>query len=339
MCGRALGGHMRAHGIGDECVNHGYHDDDTTSDWEDEIGGNDRPSNKKMYQLRTNPNRIKSCRNCENCGKEFLCWKSFLEHGKCRSVDAKSLVSLQESEGEEEDGGRRGGGWSKRKRSLRTSVGSFSSAYSSSEEEDLLLAKCLVQLANTRVDPPVPPMAEPEEFSNSTRKEERLRMNIRMAYFDHDHKPKGVSNSKLGLLFECKACKKVFNSHQALGGHRASHKKVKGCYAANQDDNLADEDDDAITHGQVIIPSKSKGHECSICHRVFTSGQALGGHKRSHWINSNSHAEIFSFAKFQFHHHHDQRGPHPRQVIHKTEALDLNLPVRTDTIVNKQTLR
>lgn len=28
-------------------------------------------------------------------------------------------------------------------------------------------------------------------------------------------------------MFECKACKKVFTSHQALGGHRASHKKVK----------------------------------------------------------------------------------------------------------------
>jgi hypothetical protein len=28
---------------------------------------------------------------------------------------------------------------------------------------------------------------------------------------------------------------------------------------------------------------KSKGHECSICHRIFNSGQALGGHKRCHW--------------------------------------------------------
>ncbi|GFY88505.1 C2H2-like zinc finger protein [Actinidia rufa] len=27
---------------------------------------------------------------------------------------------------------------------------------------------------------------------------------------------------------------------------------------------------------------KGKGHECPICHRVFKSGQALGGHKRSH---------------------------------------------------------
>ncbi|KAL5562350.1 hypothetical protein UlMin_032097 [Ulmus minor] len=31
--------------------------------------------------------------------------------------------------------------------------------------------------------------------------------------------------------FECSSCKKVFRSHQALGGHRASHKNVKGCFA------------------------------------------------------------------------------------------------------------
>ncbi|KAL2491291.1 Zinc finger protein ZAT3 [Abeliophyllum distichum] len=334
MCGRALGGHMRAHGIGDECGNLVDHADDTISDWEDKCGGNDRTNNKKMYQLRTNPNRIKSCRNCENCGKEFLCWKSFLEHGKCRSEDAESVVSLRESEGEDEDRGRGGSRWSKRKRSSRTNIDSFSSTYLSSEKEDFLLAKCLLQLANTRVDPPPPPpLAVPEEFSTTAREEETLRRNIPIAYFDYGHKPEGVSNSKLGLLFECKSCKKVFNSHQALGGHRASHKNVKGCHAANQYDNLAEDGDDGITHGQFILPNKSsKVHECSICHRVFSSGQALGGHKRCHWINSNPPADTFSFAKLHFHPHHDHRGSHQRKMIDETEVLDLNLPACADQI-------
>ncbi|CAH9084490.1 unnamed protein product [Cuscuta epithymum] len=48
----------------------------------------------------------------------------------------------------------------------------------------------------------------------------------------HDHKGKIVkeedtnNNNNNRGLFPCKACNKVFNSHQALGGHRASHKKV-----------------------------------------------------------------------------------------------------------------
>ncbi|KAL0356505.1 UNVERIFIED_CONTAM: Zinc finger protein ZAT3 [Sesamum calycinum] len=29
--------------------------------------------------------------------------------------------------------------------------------------------------------------------------------------------------------------------------------------------------------------SGAGGHKCSICLRVFSSGQALGGHKRCHW--------------------------------------------------------
>nr|ADE75910.1 unknown [Picea sitchensis] len=33
----------------------------------------------------------------------------------------------------------------------------------------------------------------------------------------------------------------------------------------------------------VSVSEKVKGHECSICHKIFPSGQALGGHKRCHW--------------------------------------------------------
>jgi hypothetical protein len=149
----------------------------------------------------------------------------------------------------------------------------------------------------------------------------------------------------------------VFTSHQALGGHRASHKKVKGCYAARFDGNdvVSETPSHAATgtdrnndNGKAVAvesstragadakpsiiyasadgndtnvgtasetaaaalsmalapvatfpvgaePSGSKKnakmHECSVCHRLFASGQALGGHKRCHWLTTSSAAD------------------------------------------------
>ncbi|CAN4100931.1 unnamed protein product [Withania somnifera] len=72
-------------------------------------------------------------------------------------------------------------------------------------------------------------------------------------------------NSSLARRFyECKTCKKRFDSFQALGGHRASHKKPK----------LVMESDP--------IKTKMKKHECSYCGEEFVLGQALGGHMRKH---------------------------------------------------------
>uniref|UniRef100_A0ACD5U510 Uncharacterized protein n=1 Tax=Avena sativa TaxID=4498 RepID=A0ACD5U510_AVESA len=71
---------------------------------------------------------------------------------------------------------------------------------------------------------------------------------------------------------QCGACKKVFRSYQALGGHRASVKKGKGgCVPPPAAAGKA-----CVAYAPVII------HECPFCFRVFGSGQALGGHKRSH---------------------------------------------------------
>ncbi|MCO5559772.1 hypothetical protein L7F22_013375 [Adiantum nelumboides] len=184
-----------------------------------------------------------------------------------------------------------------------------------------------------------------------------------------------------GGKYECTACKRIFKSHQALGGHRASHKKVKGCFAKTAGDadaspsyhkegvsgvtdflgtcmlslagscskdqsaaasyapleplSMAElyragyceditgaistspghDTKNAVVEGPVITTASnaaesghlhlllngmdmaaaskssklalhnnsSKYHQCSICQRVFSSGQALGGHKRCHW--------------------------------------------------------
>ncbi|WVZ17731.1 hypothetical protein V8G54_010713 [Vigna mungo] len=278
-CGRALGGHMRAHGIGDEGGQ--MDDDDQASDWEDRLGGNVPPSNKRMYALRTNPNRLKSCRVCENCGKEFLSWKSFLEHGKCTSEDADSFVSSPGSDAD--DGGiaggdRRGCGWSKRKRSLRTKVGSFNYNCPSSEEEDL--ANCLIMLSNGTVDPLGP---EPEESCASASKEEEQRRNP--------------------MNFIAPLSYKVNNNNNNI--HNINNLR------------------------------KSKVHECSICHRSFSSGQALGGHKRCHWITSNA-PDTSTLTRFQqFHDHLDQIPKFDTSSEPLDLKLDLNLPAPSNDLARR----
>ncbi|GFZ01158.1 C2H2-like zinc finger protein [Actinidia rufa] len=62
----------------------------------------------------------------------------------------------------------------------------------------------------------------------------------------------------------CETCGKVFNSFQALGGHRTSHKK----------EDLSE----PKRRGGTPIGDQ-KIHERPICYKVFGSGQALGGHK------------------------------------------------------------
>ncbi|KAF8008657.1 hypothetical protein BT93_K2352 [Corymbia citriodora subsp. variegata] len=63
--------------------------------------------------------------------------------------------------------------------------------------------------------------------------------------------------------YQCETCNRGFGSYQALGGHRASHKKITN-------ENLVRRD------------HKRPAFECPYCHKVFDSGQALGGHKKVH---------------------------------------------------------
>ncbi|KAM3226095.1 hypothetical protein ACQJBY_058651 [Aegilops geniculata] len=89
--------------------------------------------------------------------------------------------------------------------------------------------------------------------------------------------------------FQCGACKKVFRSYQALGGHRASHVRGGrgGCCAPPVAPPPPPPQPLAPLplmerEGDEDMDGKGSPRECPYCYRVFASGQALGGHKRSH---------------------------------------------------------
>ncbi|XP_042453197.1 zinc finger protein ZAT2-like [Zingiber officinale] len=72
--------------------------------------------------------------------------------------------------------------------------------------------------------------------------------------------------------YPCSLCFRVFSSHQALGGHTASHNKDKTTSNGEEADKEAATRKSAITE-----------HKCRFCDVSFTSGQALGGHQRRHF--------------------------------------------------------
>ncbi|KAE8729165.1 putative WRKY transcription factor 57-like isoform X1 [Hibiscus syriacus] len=113
------------------------------------------------------------------------------------------------------------------------------------------------------------------------------------------------NNSPKGSKYECLTCNKAFDSHRALGGHRATQTKANDCNedSLTNDSFIVPMTDTKMTksslHGRTLntyrgsssgnaekrlLSKKNKGHQCPFCFRVFKSGQALGGHKRSHFV-------------------------------------------------------
>ncbi|KAL4354303.1 hypothetical protein GQ457_06G002950 [Hibiscus cannabinus] len=81
--------------------------------------------------------------------------------------------------------------------------------------------------------------------------------------------PEPAASVASSLVYRCSVCNKGFPSYQALGGHKASHRKPSS----------ADGGDPSSGAGR----GSGKAHECGICHKTFPTGQALGGHKRRHY--------------------------------------------------------
>ncbi|KAL2324273.1 hypothetical protein Fmac_023331 [Flemingia macrophylla] len=158
--------------------------------------------------------------------------------------------------------------WAKRKRSKRPRF----------ETEEEYLALCLIMLAHG---------------GNTTTSQPSHK----------DHRP----SPPLKLTHRCTVCNKAFPSYQALGGHKASHRKSSSDSTASAS---------AVANDAVSASAAGAGrmHECSICHKAFPTGQALGGHKRCHYDGGNNANNSGAAATSSSSSSHALRG------------FDLNLP-------------
>ncbi|CAJ1955852.1 unnamed protein product [Sphenostylis stenocarpa] len=218
--------------------------------------------------------------------------------------------------------------------------GSFSSTALEEEEEDM--ANCLILLAQGRGGRDALPHKD----------------------LCDDVKAEKGGNRIDFYVYECKTCNRTFPSFQALGGHRASHKKPKveekkspppslplplpPSSSSSQLFNF----EEAKQNQMKINPSvslllgcgnnrgglnfngnKSKIHECSICGSEFTSGQALGGHMRRHRSannnnNSNNNNNNNTVVQTATTTCDGAVEVKPRNVL----ELDLNLPAPEDDL-------
>ncbi|CAI9778442.1 unnamed protein product [Fraxinus pennsylvanica] len=203
----------------------------------------------------------------------------FIVKGKRTKRQRPSSSTLSSSGATAPTGGDGGGGGE-----FYSFVSSPTTSISTNSEEDEDMANCLILLAKGGV-------SLPENATSATK----------------------------DSIYECKTCNRSFPSFQALGGHRASYKKLKPSENDRKEAPVSarsgyQEEEEEKSHKSFHCYThyKPKILECSICGSEFSSGQALGGHMRR-YRNPNSTRVNESSSN---------DGEEPRNIL----ALDLNLP-------------
>ncbi|WOL05409.1 hypothetical protein Cni_G14137 [Canna indica] len=191
------------------------------------------------------------------------------------------------------------------------------SSTTTTTEEDQDMANCLILLARGPALE-ASPTSEEETSPTTEKSAARQPADEKAPRFD---------------LYQCKTCGRCFQSFQALGGHRTSHRKPKteaplldeerkSVEAAADTASVsklvpASSDDVDVGVAATAGSSRPRVHECSICGSKFSSGQALGGHMRRHRPMAAAATEPATL-------------PEVKKEKHVLLSLDLNLPAQPE---------
>ncbi|XP_076915419.1 zinc finger protein ZAT9-like [Bidens hawaiensis] len=300
-CGRSLGGHMRSHVINSTGLHHQIEKKMKLSSVYNDVGKSVNSSDLG-YELRKDPKKThKAVTNdsnsdefavldklCKECGKGFQSWKALFGHMKCHSENSGANMNIPRIK-KSKPRSRNVTTKDSSSDSMNANQASTSVVSDIVDDQEAEVAMCLIMLS--------------KDVGNWG--EKVIENGCKMKNLEA---PESGFDDQSKRSFECATCNKSFHSYQALGGHKASHKKLKGCLDSKTDDTDMIKGEPVLDHDHMVNgccektfdnhqPSSSfnlgeslkntmavRAHECSICFRIFSSGQALGGHKRSHLI-------------------------------------------------------
>ncbi|OIV99304.1 hypothetical protein TanjilG_17114 [Lupinus angustifolius] len=234
--------------------------------------------------------------------------------------------------------------------SVNSEGSSSTTTYESTDQEDQDMANCLILLArggggNSHHHHDHLKKSHDHDGSGNNNKIEKGRSSGTSAgKFEEMATAINITKTDF-FIYECKTCNRTFPSFQALGGHRAGHKKPKFVFPEEKktlsqlqpqpqshvltnNDNFEEAGKPHIkttlpisfqlenqANRSIFNTNKAKIHECSICGSEFTSGQALGGHMRRHRAATNTTTtQALAAVKAEV--------QHQRNIL----ELDLNLP-------------
>ncbi|KAJ8572425.1 hypothetical protein K7X08_008936 [Anisodus acutangulus] len=158
--------------------------------------------------------------------------------------------------------------WAKGKRSKRPRI-------DNPPNEEEYLALCLIMLARSGAGTGTGPGST--NGASTSKEPEKKTAELPPVHYQE----------KTEQSYKCTVCDKAFSSYQALGGHKASHRKIittaTATAAASDDNNPSTSTSTSCGVNISALNTSGRSHVCSICHKAFPTGQALGGHKRRHY--------------------------------------------------------
>ncbi|PWZ57831.1 Zinc finger protein ZAT9 [Zea mays] len=315
-CGRSLGGHMRSHSLADELDDDEEHQQRQGLDCATAPGAGGHGLRDKPKKTR----HLSSLSDCGGRGDVFSPCESNVDYRRARGGGkAMELERDWKQEGLMPP--------PRRRRSMRVPARTPPPTAFDKEPEDVALS--LIMLSCDIVDRRGCSTAVGAKYSPG---EDSTRRDYQYEYHHHDadsndgtkiNKRKlhhsDVGDEKRGR-YECPVCGRTFQSYQALGGHRASYKRINSnCSIAKPILDYQPEPKPSVeTNTSMVSNNRTIKFECRICFRVFSSGQSLGGHKRSHSIAGELYEHVHSVDD-------DDVGDDEQPLI-SDEFLDLNLP-------------